>query len=248
MSLYLDNNGGVYQDPTQSGEDVGFSFFCWIKVDTNDQYHVIFSNGHFGDYGQGWTLLLSNVEDGQVLAIECSYVAYLESSLQIADNNWHFVGVTRRSTDDVWTIYLDEDLEEVGDSYVYSIGSESSMGVGGLNVSGSITVELSGTIAYVAYWEAVLSGANIANLESCTNTPDDFQTGLKVYLPFVSGDLLNNDEDFGDFSQEGTLTYSSDTPCAASSVVKTLNGLGIANVKTVNGLAIASVKTINGLA
>jgi hypothetical protein len=35
---------------------------------------------------------------------------------------------------------------------------------------------------------------------------------------------------------------------AASSAVKTVNGLANASVKTVNGLARASVKTINGLA
>lgn len=37
-------------------------------------------------------------------------------------------------------------------------------------------------------------------------------------------------------------------PVAASSSVKTINGLAVASVKTVNGLAIASVKTVNGLA
>lgn len=35
---------------------------------------------------------------------------------------------------------------------------------------------------------------------------------------------------------------------AASTSIKTVNGLAVASVKTVNGLAIASVKTINGLA
>jgi hypothetical protein len=37
-------------------------------------------------------------------------------------------------------------------------------------------------------------------------------------------------------------------PVAATSAIKTFNGLAVASVKTVNGLAIASVKTRNGLA
>lgn len=36
-------------------------------------------------------------------------------------------------------------------------------------------------------------------------------------------------------------------PTATASLIKTVNGLALANVKTINGLAIASVKTWNGL-
>lgn len=36
-------------------------------------------------------------------------------------------------------------------------------------------------------------------------------------------------------------------PTTTTSLIKTVDGLAIANVKTVNGLAIASVKTIMGL-
>ena len=45
-----------------------------------------------------------------------------------------------------------------------------------------------------------------------------------------------------------TTQASFKAAAAASSAIKTVNGLAVASVKTVNGLAIASVKTINGLA
>ncbi len=107
MAIYLNNNGAVYKSSALSGDFYDISFFAWIKIDTNDQYHQIFANGHSGSFGQGYAFYLTDNGDGNVLGLDIAYQAALESALTITDNNWHDVVIDWNAMTKLITVSFD---------------------------------------------------------------------------------------------------------------------------------------------
>lgn len=222
MSLYLNDNGAVYQDPTQSTSTDDLSFFGFIKRHSNTDTQI-FWNGHSGSYGQGWSLNVNDIPSGGALRIDVAYKASLASSLTITDTSeWHFVGVQRISG--TWYIYLDDEVQSVGTTDPYGLDGNSLMLIGGWVNDGSVEYESTAYYAEFGYWESVLTSANRIALRTKVSVPSDITTGLKVYLPFEDGDLGNNTEAYGDFTLGGTTTYNSSEPSRAVGYVASSTG------------------------
>lgn len=225
-ALSLNDNGVLYDDPSEATNTDNISFFAWIKLDALNRDHTIWMNGHGGSFGQGYQFY---VKDTNVLSIDVAYVAGLDSALEITDTDWHFVGFVRNSG--TWTVYLDDQSEVVGTNSPFSIGSESLEVVGGWVNDGVATAQFEGRIAQLGYWEAVLDSTNIANLLA-GDTPDTISTGLVVHL------ALNDDTAWGtnpgsdgDFTTSGTLTEVDGPTFGVGALIDVVSGTdsGFAN-------------------
>lgn len=227
MALSLNDNGAVYQDPSGNGDFTDISFFGFIKVSSLGISQSIFTNGHGGSFGQGYRF---NIHSGNTLRIDINYVASINSTFAIPDTTgYHFVGLQRRASDSKWLIYMDSATpQELGTNNPYGNDSNAGMVVGGSMLNGTITPDFQGLIARAGYWDRLLTSTEIGDLLDGSITPQSLTTNLLFALPFVDGDLLNNDSgSLGDFTQNGTLTYSSDEPFSgASTSVKDLIGGG----------------------
>lgn len=205
-ALYLNDNGNLNASPLSTATN-NISFFCWVKLETLSRYHLIWSNGRGGDYGEGYELYITSGDNSLIIGL--SYIGGLSSSLSITDTDWHFVGFTRNSG--TWTVYLDGSSEVVGTGNPYSInGANSKSIIGGYNDAGTAVSEFKGSIARVGYWERVLSSGEIASLYA------------GALVSTLSSNLvidcrLNDSANFGvnagsagNFTETGTLTEDTD--------------------------------------
>lgn len=204
-ALSLNNNGAVYKHQSPSNDFSDISFFAWVKIDTNDQYNIIFMDGHGGGFGQGFEFGVKDNAHSNHLFIDIAYVAGVESALVINDNDWHFVGIQRRASDSKWVFWLDGSSDVPGNaSDPYGNGGESMMVIGGENIDESVSPAFSGEIAKVGFWEQLLSSGDIASLYAGADV-SSIPTSLVVDLPLDGGSWGTNGGSGGTFSENGTL-------------------------------------------
>ncbi|HRN86081.1 MAG TPA: hypothetical protein PK863_02015 [Candidatus Dojkabacteria bacterium] len=201
-ALYLNDNGNLNASPLSTYTN-GMSFFCWVQLETLSRYHLIWSNGRGGDYGEGYEFYITSGDNSLIIGL--SYIGGHSSSLSITDTDWHFVGFTRNSG--TWTLYLDGSSEVVGTGNPYSInGANSKSMIGGYNDAGTPVSEFKGSIARVGYWERVLSGGEIAGLYAGALV-STLSSNLVIDCQLDdSANFGVNDGSAGDFTESGTLT------------------------------------------
>lgn len=221
-SLSLSNNGALYHTPACSNDFSDISFFCFVKIATKNQANVVFTNGHSGDFGQGFLFLIDDDAGGNKLGVDISFVSFKSGTLAITDANWHFVGFQRRASDGVWILWLDSNSEEVGTGDPFGNDGSSKTVVGGANDVGSVTHEFSGLISRVGFWEQLLSSTDITNLRT-GSLVSSIPTSLVVDLPLDNSSAWGtNGGTGGNFTEDGTLTLNPDNPFASSSHIGSL--------------------------
>lgn len=203
-ALSLSDNGSLSRSPVSSSF-TDISFFCWVKIADNSDSHIIFTDGTSGGYGNGFSFYVNDSADGNYLALDIAYIADLESTLAITDNEWHFVGFTRRSSDNEWTIYLDGNSDDVGSTGPYSHDGNAKNVIGGWNNEGTPTADYSGSIARVGFWGSLLTSGNISSLYG----GDAVSTIGSPLIDLPLDDSAawgTNDGSGGNFTENGTLT------------------------------------------
>lgn len=220
-------SGNLYNDTAQSTLTDNFSFATWVYLNATGSSMEFFMNGVGGGFGQGWEFRYSG--SAGKFQIDVSYVTGLSGSTTPSSGTWYHIVITRSSTS--WKLYVNGSDDGVSDtSDPYSLDSSAKTVVFGVNDSGtSTTQEANGRLAYLGYWERVLTGTEISNLASCSTVPADLTTNLVISLPLTdSGSFGTNGGSGANFSTSGTL-YIADNPssCAVASSVKTLAALGV---------------------
>lgn len=197
-------------------------------------------DGHSGGFGQGYHFY---VNTDNTLRLDISFVAGINSTLTIPDTGWHHVGFQRRASDSKWIIWLDNSSEELGTNSPFGNDTNAGMVIGGRMINGTITPGFSGTLAYTGYWTQLLSGANITDLYDGDLDPWDITTSLLLAMDYPDGDLGNNNTgSLGDFTTNGTITYSSDDPFGlAALTISVSDTVTLSESKTVaiEGVALA---------
>ncbi len=87
-----------------------FSLFAWVKTSQTESQGSIFSV----NAGQSGRANLA-IDNGKLAWFHKGGVGFVQSSMDINDDVWHLVGITRLS--DTFTFWVDEGSELVGTSY-----------------------------------------------------------------------------------------------------------------------------------
>ena len=183
----------------QDMQDLSVS--AWIKMNgSTDAYGLLVSINNYG-----WGFYTTMSASHNVLAFGKVYESEIQSTLEINDSDWHFVGVTY--TDGSLVFYLDNQ----SDSYNYNKTFGSSGGDYSIGARGN-SQTLNGSIDEVGLWNRVLSSnemIELYNSGSPINQPPFTGTGLFYSDTFeVNGTMTSFTPSFN--SQNAVLNISFD--------------------------------------